>query len=467
MVVKVNDIIDNKSANNIMDLLYLIYIGKYIKEVLNDEPDFTDIDCTDIIGKVNDPVYTPFISYACYIGWINESLAFYNTINLDDFESAKAKSEIYCKSPDSNNLLDYYKIDDYAIEHSIKVSQYQFFYVNLISWLVVNRYYYLQRGLIWTKPFVKLDPVLFSYRFNGVFTTHIMRYAEVNKTINTNIKEIVGTHQHMYDFDCWVFDNTSKGNLRNVGYTITQKYQHIMDSKYYQIGLPVFYYEKSNNLTAGNVSGLKQVHIAIIRDIKPQGITLEITNIRSTHADVDKILNENDYLSDYLNYDPNIGALYSRVETLDYTGIGVDHLMLAAPRKWSLSSTEKDQIFIEDIFEEKYFIRGVGDDLLTNLHIQLPGYPENYTPGHKFYEIELSYADVVYWLLKEWKVDFNTQAFKDVYKNYLMFDKPVADLNNVDMIKALYSTSSSLNKTTALALNENAPDGQPDAKLGK
>lgn len=439
-----------------MDLIYTIYIGRYTKELLGVEPDFSKLDCTEINGRLGTSQFKDFYIYACQQGWINHTLQFTQDLNIDEEITQKMLRQVYLPSAQTYGILRTYTLQDLDHDSKVRVSQLQTFYTNIIAYLVVSRFSGLQRGVdkeLWIRPLINLDYRLFTIRFNFSTVLHIKDYQEVKDTVELPIERFIGDNEHYYTYDNWVFDNLEKDNFRTKGYTYPEKHQHLLDSKYYQVGLPIFKYEKAVNLTAGNIAGLKQVHLCVIKEVGPRSITLNTTSITGTNEDLDYIKEQNNHLDEIFSLDNGLGAVNQRVENLDYSFIGIDTCMMGTMRLWGKTDKERKENFLDEMFEEKYFIRGVGDQLQTDLFITRPEFPQVYTPGHKYFKVTMTYADAVFWLLDDHKVLFDRELFKQVYKGYLAYDKPLAEMTTEELIQTLLNSEVEQNIQTGKGMD--------------
>lgn len=439
-----------------MDLVYTIYIGRYTKEVLNLEPDFSKLDCSEIDGRLNASTYYAFYVHACLEGWINSTLTFTHDLDLELKFGPRTLQYVHLPSMKEYGVLPEYTKQDLDVKGHVTRSQLQTYYTSIIAYLVVERYRQSTTGVRaseWRRPMINLVSELFSQRYNFSTVLHIANYKEVQDTVILPIARYTGKNLHYYTYDNWVFDNLEKGNYRTKGYTYDEKLQHLNETKYYQPGLPVFKYEKAVNLTAGKISGLKNVHICVIQEIKPREIVMNKTSIVGTKEDLALEKEQNQHLEEIFVIDNNLGAVNQRIETLDYSLLGVDVVMMGTMRQWLQKAKDIEENFLDEMFEEKYFIRGVGDQLTTELHITRPELPAVFTKEHKYFKIQLTYADAVYWLLDDHGIDFDRELFKEVYKDYLQFDIPLAEMSTPELIKTLLKSQVTANMNAGISMS--------------
>lgn len=467
-MIKITEVTKNTEIDNIMDLVYVVYLGRYLKDFLEEEVDFSDLDSSPIYRMFYDLKYITLIPYALEQGWINDTFDFVRQFEVDKINRKFTKDGLdleyyYLKDLREFNFELEAEYDIFSISKvgEIKAYTLQNAYLHMIGYFVVLKYVMEklakeQKELFtWVKPKINLEYQIFTARFNSVFVMHAIQYKEVAEAVEVVIPDTVKEKMHDYLYDNWIWDNQTKGNLYSKGYTYLEKYEHIKETKYYQPGLPVFFYEKSNPIYAGNITGLKQVQLAIIEEIKPMNIRLNLTSLSITKDDLTAIFLDNTQLEDIFVIDDAIKNLNQRKETFDLSTLGIDHYMMGTMRLWRKSEKEIKEKYLEEVFEEKFFIHGVGEPYTNKMKINTKDLPQAYQKGYQSFDVEFTYADAVLWLLKEWDVAFDEELYKEVYKDYFEFKgKPYAELNTVELYKQLQQSDLEINRQAGVLLEE-------------
>lgn len=452
-MLDITNVINNKSVDNLFDAIYTIYVGRYIQEVLKEEPDYSNLDCTELKGKVSISSYYNFYIHAKQQGWINSTFELFDEIELDNDKSKRDTSLHFVESLVPIGVVDNFDIN-IVNEYYDKIymnNQYQVIYTSYVAYLVVKRFESLRQGNTdWKRIRIQVNEQVFTIRYGYMFVFHIMQYPEVLETVHDMLDKIKPDDRHTFIFDNWIYDNTDKGNLSEDGYTYKEKIEQLEKSKYYQPGLPIFMYEKSNNITAGNSTGLKQVSLAVINGFTEQLVDLTVLSTRSTKEDINALMEDNMHLSDIYIIEDGFYSLHQRREVIDMTSLGIDYVMMGTARLWAKTVRErKDNEYLGGLFEEKFFIKGVGEYNTTEVNLTRPELPVAGTNKHVYYKFRLNYAEAVYWIMKDWGISFDSELFKEVYKDYLYCDKPLYDLTTEEFINEMKNSRDMYNRTIA------------------
>lgn len=197
-------------------------------------------------------------------------------------------------------------------------------------------------------------------------------------------------------YEAWYKMGYDKGYFRDFVYA-NEKYEFMKTHNYY-VGCPVFLYQRENRRKEDPVKGIKNCNIAVIREMSKNKVVLDVYTTKETK-----------YMS-YMRYDsysPDVKALYGNKnpfrevnvhkKTFNLLDLGVDMLMY------------KEEYFISDVNKDDMVVL---TDVKNLEEIEKnDGYMEEDPVS-----IELSSQQAVYWVLKDWGVDFDD---KNYVKNFL------------------------------------------------
>jgi hypothetical protein len=252
-------------------------------------------------------------------------------------------------------------------------------WVSIIAYVSVNRFL---TGIP-TKFEMKFD---YSVTYQSMATADIILLMEDTNALQGWFELKVNNELQAY-YEAWFKKWQEKGYMQK-SVSIVDKFEYLIHNNFKK-GCPVFLYQRENKRKNDNIKSIKNCNIAVIRDLNKTSITLEIVPRRETRY-MTKVK--------YDSYGDDVKALFgdkypwnqknTRYETFDLTEIGVDMLM----------------------FREEYFISNVDkDDMLVLTDIPDGGDEYDET------KIELSCQQAVYWILKDWDIEFDSDWYVNTF----------------------------------------------------
>ena len=196
-------------------------------------------------------------------------------------------------------------------------------------------------------------------------------------------------------YEAWYQRGYDQGYFREFVYA-KDKFE-FMKSHNYFVGCPVFLYQRENKRKGDPIKAIKNCSIAIIREMSKSKVVLDVLSTKETRYMA--------YLR-YENFSPEVKQMYNNRnpfkkvnvhrETFDLLDLGVDMLMYK--EEWFISDVNKDDMVV------------LSDVKDVNVVEENDGYLEE-DPIH----IELSSQQAVYWVLKDWGVEFDEEKYTKLF----------------------------------------------------
>lgn len=185
-------------------------------------------------------------------------------------------------------------------------------------------------------------------------------------------------------YEAWYYKNQERGYMNKFVY-VKDKLQWLKENNI-GVGDPVFLYTRDVKRKDDLVKGILDCNIAVIRKITKDTIVLDVLNTKETRYST-KMRFE--------NYSDGVQALYEYHNTL-----------LERPpfrtKSYNLLDIGMDKL----LYAEEFFISDVNKSDMVVLEDTL---------GGKELKFELTPQQAVYWILKDWKIPFESEKYIDTY----------------------------------------------------
>ena len=463
----------NPTIDNIYDLVFLVYVGRYIKQELQQDPDYSSINvdpsmtCPDMMKNKN---LIEFLKDSEVQGGLNTTLSFYRSIveldiNTDNLEENFANLVPYTGSIDMLGVKSDYKDMDFISELSkyAKNSQFQFIYISLVARLLVLRYISnnLQKSG-YSEVFdsiisLQVRAELLYFKTSLVYLTHIINYPEVKSLIAIQDMEYINMYS-TFLYYAWGYDQQTKGLMKSKGFTVEDKIKAIESNPKYENNLPVLLYTKKENYNATKDSYIETADLVIIRNYDEQYLFIEKTRITDTKVGRIAETNQNRIIKEINSIRINMDDLeYNpEYETFNLSNIGIGGTMMAGMRKNGKSKKAIKEDYIDSTFEEEEFIKEL--DATSNVRIFinpsniLNELDEDEVVNNRI-EVVMTQVDAVYWLLKDWGVQFDEERYKELYKDSFEYEVPLYNMELPVLYKALQASDMEINQIASSVLS--------------
>jgi hypothetical protein len=387
------EVIGTSRLKNTIELYYACLLGKYIKN-RNDRLSLSGVDLSEFKDTIDCSIYYDFFRYSLENGYITD-LGFDLPVLEEDGVENLSKF-LFMGSFDSVKPY-FYNIDGY--KHYIDLNDVggnsvnlKLFKVNIEESSVIDLTAYLHVCSLYDhKPYElypRLSATLRSTAM-GVSSLYYLSRSPITKGI-LKFKTYSTADENNLGYNTWYFLGKEQGLLDEEGYTLTEKLKRL-DKDEYRVGNVVFLYERSSTSKSRREIKIVNCIIAVIRDIRGYDITLERVPFHHTRVARRKM---------FEGYSRSVQEFYkysdfepvTLKETYNLTSLGVDYLM-------SNDLNEFESYFITPVVNSKDVVMWVEQN------------------GIEF-EHAMSLADAVFWVLKDWGIEFNEELYiKTYYKN--------------------------------------------------
>lgn len=442
--------------DNIYDLVFLSYIGKYVYELEGVTPDFGKFKCNNLENMSKNKNLMDFIYECGQRGWINDTLEFYKEFGHEKLDESGIYLPVELKplltQPLSGLGVRPYYTRKLIISNTydIRNNQIQFAMIDLIAGLLVRKYFNAvdknTNEVNSNKYRIDILNELLYNKYNLVYFTHVYRYPEVNNLIYIKDKFYEEEYSRFL-YASWGYDNIQRGYFTIYGATKKDKYNKIKSDPRYKIGMPLVLYRKDSNFISSNWSDLVDAEIVIIDGYDKDKVILRKTGINNTRAGVKAYLSKNMQARElYLSkgdFDLD-SKTPSEVTSYDLDDISVEGIM-------TLSSTELEKAFFKENKilprqEESYVLKSLDENLYENLYIGRPDLPDIQDDDYRSVQLEMTYIDAIYWLLKDWDEPFDEENYKDVYDyGFEYYKAPLFDMSTPQLALAMIKSDRKLN----------------------
>ena len=256
----------------------------------------------------------------------------------------------------------------------------------------------------------------------------------------------------------WGYDQQTKGLMKSKGFTVEDKIKAIESNPKYENNLPVLLYTKKENYNATKDSYIETADLAIIRNYDEQYLFIEKTRITDTKVGRIAETNQNRIIKEINSIRINMDDLeYNpEYETFNLSNIGIGGTMMAGMRKNGKSKKAIKEDYIDSTFEEEEFIKELDANSNVRIFINpsniLNELDEDEVVNNRI-EVVMTQVDAVYWLLKDWGVQFDEERYKELYKDSFEYEVPLYDMELPVLYKALQASDMEINQIASSVLS--------------
>lgn len=216
----------------------------------------------------------------------------------------------------------------------------------------------------------------------------------VNLDFNVSITGLSLSNMSVLGFKAWVNSLVERGYLTQEGFTIEEKKSYLdKNNKYFRVGSVVNILERKRKMTTYRFSSILNCHLAVIRSISDRFINVEIIPQKFTRAQYEYDFLEAPEHAKLLYEDGTLPIQPTRRESFSYFELGIE------------GCTKDDTNMVHEY------------KILNRLNDKGEGDVTQYVFGKdgNSFKKSMSFNEAVWYILKEHKITFDEDLFKEVY----------------------------------------------------